>query len=236
MSEAKNPKKMQVEQDAGNPADKESIKTKRNILVTIRHNPLFMGGLIVFILAAVIIGFLYWSTMQSRIYIEKSEIYAPVISLSPDTPGTINEIYIKEGDVIAKDQALAKVGTHLVTSKTSGLITWVGNTPGQMANAQAVVVKMIDLASLRVIGHIDEDKGLSEIQVGQKVIFTVDAFGAKEYIGEVESIGASANQASIVFSISDKRAEKPFDITVKYDGSAYPELKNGMSARMWIYK
>jgi len=95
---------------------------------------------------------------------------------------------------------------------------------------------MVDPHEYRLIGHIDEDKGLSDIKVGQDVIFTADAFGSKEYSGTVESINPSARQSDIVFSISDKREERQFDIYVKFDVTKYPELKNGMSARMWVYK
>jgi hypothetical protein len=95
---------------------------------------------------------------------------------------------------------------------------------------------MIDPDQLRVIGHIDEDKGLADIRVGQRVTFTADAFGSKEYDGVVESIAPSARQQDIVFSISDKRQVSQFDITVKFDVEKYPELKNGMSAKMKVYK
>ena len=237
MSDGDNPKSVPTESAPDSkPNQITAPRTKKNLFVIIREKPLILGGLIAIVLAIIVSGFLYWKTVQSRVYIEKSEIWAPIISLSPDNSGAINEIYVKEGDIVAKDQPLIKIGTHVVTPKTGGLILWVGNTPGQMASPQSVVVKMLDLNTLRVIGHIDEDKGLSDIKIGQKVIFTVDAYGDQEYQGIVERIGASANQSSIVFSISDQRAENPFDITVTYDIHAYPELKDGMSARMWIYK
>jgi hypothetical protein len=43
-------------------------------------------------------------------------------------------------------------------------------------------------------------------------------------------------QSDIVFSISDKREEKEFEVKATFDADAYPELKNGMSAKMWVYK
>jgi len=39
-----------------------------------------------------------------------------------------------------------------------------------------------------------------------------------------------------VFSISDKRESREFEVKALFDSQAYPELKNGMSARMWIEK
>lgn len=196
-----------------------------------------MLAFIVLILAAVLLGaFIYWKITGSRVYIEKSEVNAPVISLGPSASGVIDKIFVKEGDFVRKNMIVAIVGNNPIQAKTDGIIISVENTPGQLVNGQDSVVKMIDPRELRVIGRVEEDKGLSEIHPGQRVIFTVDAFGSKEYQGIVESISPSARQSDIVFSISDKREEKEFDVKVRYDIDAYSELKNGMSAKMWVYK
>ena len=50
---------------------------------------------------------------------------------------------------------------------------------GKTFNPGQAVVSMIDPAQLRVVGTIDENKGLNEIHVGQLASFTVDAFGSK---------------------------------------------------------
>jgi multidrug resistance efflux pump len=209
---------------------------RKNLLRTIRHNPLMMGGIIVLLIAAAIGGFLYWQDLQRKIYIEKSEISGPIISLSSGTMGILDELYVKEGDHVVRGQHLAKVSGDIILAKTSGVIIWVQNTPGQIVSPQTVVLKMIDPSTMRIVGHLEEDKGLSEVRPGQKVVFTVDAFGNKTYTGTVERIGVTSRDTSIVFSISDKRAQKEFDVTVTYDINAYPELRNGMSAKMWIYK
>ena len=88
---------------------------------------------------------------------------------------------------------------------------------------------------MRVVGSIDENKGLDEIHVGQKATFTVDAFGSKTYVGTVDEISSTADDTGVVFSISDKRPTEKFDIKVNFDQAAYPELKNGMSAKITVY-
>jgi len=45
-----------------------------------------------------------------------------------------------------------------------------------------------------------------------------------------------SREGDVVFNISDKREVKQFDVKVRFDISKYPELKNGMSAKMWIKK
>ena len=42
---------------------------------------------------------------------------------------------------------------------------------------------MVDPTQLRVVGHLDENKGLNEVQVGDVAKFTVDTFSANTYYG-----------------------------------------------------
>ncbi len=94
---------------------------------------------------------------------------------------------------------------------------------------------MIDPNQLRVVGKIDENKGLSSIKIGDPATFTVDAFGGTEFTGIVDEISPTSDQSSVVFSISDKREIKQFDLKVRYDIALHPEFKNGMSAKLRIY-
>jgi hypothetical protein len=67
-------------------------------------------------------------------------------------------------------------------------------------------------------------------------MFKVDAFGDKKYYGVVDEISSTSHESDVVFSISDKREKKKFDIKVRFNLAEYPELKNGMSAKLWVYK
>ena len=223
--------KLVVPQHGGQKGDE-----KKNIISQITGHPLFAEIVFAVLLVAFVGGFLYWQDMQGKIYIEKAEISAPLIALAPQAPGPIEQVYVHEGDKVSRGQRLAKVGDQYIIAKTSGVIVWINDAPGQMATAQTPVVEMINPWDLRLIGRIPEDKGLSDIRPGQRVAFTVDAFGAKEYEGVVESIAQSAHQSDVVFSISDKRAEQEFDVKVWFDTFTYSELKNGMSAKMTIHK
>lgn len=213
---------------------------KIGALVTrIRSSPVLLGGLIVLVLLAATGGLLYWNDLQSKVYVENSQITAPVISIVPASSGIIDELYVSVGDHVRKDQTLAKVGDEVLVAKTDGIITGVENTPGHLVNPvmdTTPVITMIDTRELRVNGRVQEDKGLKDIAPGQRVEFTVDAFPSNRYQGTVEKIAPSSRVGDIVFSISDKRQEQEFDVKVLYDVNAYPELKNGMSAKMWIYK
>jgi len=217
-------------------AEEEEKKMDENLLQKIRKNPILLNLIILLILGAAIFGAFYWQDQQSKIYIEKAEISAPIIVLGPKVADQIDKIYVQEGDYVSRGQNLAKVGNEIIEAKTAGIITWVKNAPGQIGNSQEGVVKMFDPKSLRLVGRIQEDKGLSEIRADQKVTFTVDAFNDKEYKGTVESVAPISRQSSVAFSISDKREEKEFEVNVVFDAEAYKEIKNSMSAKMWVYK
>ncbi len=207
-------------------------KNKRALL----SKPLILGVVIILAIVGFFFGYGYWQDLQTKIYAEKSDVTAPVISVGPEVPGILKVLYVKEGDQVTIGQQLFNVGDRVTSARTPGLVTLVQNTPGQFVSSQNAVVQMFDPRQLRVVGHIQEDQGLSDIRVGQKVIFTVDAYASKEYEGTVERIATLADQGSVVFNISDKRQLSVFSVTVAFDVSAYPELKNGMSAKMWIYK
>ena len=199
-------------------------------------SPLVLVGVGAIVIVGGFFGFRYWQDVSSKVFIETSEIYAPVTSLGPDSSGILREVYVKEGDHVTAGQPLFNVSGRITTSMTPGIITSVQNTPGQMETPQSVVVKLYDPAGLRVIGHLQEDQGLSDVRIGQKVLFTLDAYTGKQYQGAVDTISPISDTASVVFSISDARQEKQFDVNVAFDINAYPEIKNGMSAKMWVVK
>jgi multidrug resistance efflux pump len=207
-----------------------------NVLTAVRAHPLFVEAALVAFILLFAAALFYWQDLQGKVYIEKSQISAPIISLGPAAPGTLERLYVGEGDMVSQGQRLALVGNQTITASTHGMVVGVLNAPGQYVTPQTAVVRMIDPDEFRVVGRIQEDKGLEYIIPGQHVMFTVDAFGPKQYSGTVESVGMTSRDSDIVFSISDKREPKEFEVRVLFDNNAYPELKNGMSAKMWIYK
>lgn len=192
-----------------------------------------VSGIIIIML--IVSGILLFKSISSYIEIEDGTVSAPVISIAPETSGVLDEVYVKVGDEVKKGQSLARVGSEIITAKVDGVIIYTSNTPGQFFTYASPVVKMINKSELRVIGTIKEDAGFAKISVGDPVTFTLDAFGNKEFTGQVEEISETAKDSSVVFSISDKREVKEFTIKIKYDTEAHPEFKNSMSAKIKVY-
>ncbi len=190
----------------------------------------------ILLIALIVGGILVYKAMTTRISIDMSTISAPVITISPLAPGVLDKVYVHNGDTVSAGQALAQVGSEILSAKINGVVIEVNNTPGQIFNSAQPVIKMIDPRELRVIGSIKENEGLSNIKVGDPVSFTVDAFEGQNYTGIVEEISPSSRESGLAFSISDKREIKEFDIKVKYNNSDHPEFKNGMSAKMKVFR
>ncbi len=208
---------------------------------TKEKKPLNIGvlGIAAFIL--IVIGggvavFAYIAATNKMVYIDLATISAPTVNLSPTTAGTLEDVYVAEGDTLLPNTVVAKVGNELLKSTAGGLVITANNNIGAQVNPGDSVVSMIDPTQLRVVGQVQENKGLTNIAVGDRAVFTVDAFGGEQFTGIVDEVSPTSQSSDVVFSVSNKRQEQNFDVKVRFDTSAYPQLKNGMSAKIWVYK
>ena len=216
--------------------EKALIKEEKNLLHRLRTNLWVLYGTIALVIVAVVGGILYYKVTANQIYIDKSDIEAPLIELGPHSSGILEELYVKAGDMVKASAPVARVGNELIKAKIDGEVIATENSLGKIVNPGESIVTMIDPGELHAVGQIDEDKGLSDVRVGQVAVFTVDAFGSQKFSGVVDEISPTSRDSGVVFSISDKREVKQFDIKVRFDASVYTMLANGMSARIWIYK
>jgi len=226
--------------------EREILKEEKEILKEVRREEqelrglnrrvMILAALVVFVIGGGIAGLTYWHVAKGQVYIEKSDIEAPRIDLAPQGTGILNELYAQAGDIVGADTAVARVGNELIKAKVGGEVISVENNIGKLVNRGEAVVSMIDPAELRAVGRLEEDKGLADIRVGERATFTVDAFGSKQYQGVVDEISPTSRDSDVVFNISDKREIKEFNVKVRFDLGVYPELKNGMSAKIWVHK
>jgi multidrug resistance efflux pump len=209
---------------------------KPSIVIRLAKNRTVQIISIIILVILAIVSAAGYKTLSSRIYTDQSDIEAPTISLSPTTAGVLQKVFVNVGDHVAAHAVVAQVGNQLIQTQVAGIITSTENSLGQIANPGDAVVTMIDPTALRAVAHLDETNGLSNVQIGQHAVFTVDAFNGKQYQGIVDQISPSARTGDVVFNISDKRQTQEFDVKIRFDVNAYPELSNGMSAKIWIYK
>ncbi len=204
-----------------------------------KRSRLIVWIMVVLVIVGGIGGVLYWYVSAQTVYIDQSVIQAPLINLSPANSGNLQAVFVNVGDMVTTDEPVAEVGNEIVKAQTSGEIVSVDQNIGEFENAltgQDVVATMIDPTQLRVVGYLDENAGLSDVQVGDAATFTVDAFGSEQFEGVVDEVSPTSRASDVVFDISDQRPTNEFDVYVRFDPTKYPQLKNGMSARIWVYK
>ena len=212
---------------------KEEHNTKKESIFI--RKPWVASLIFIVVIFGAMIGFLYIQSVRGTVFIENSDLEAPVINLSSSTPGTLNALYVKTGDVIPANTQVALVGTTIVFAKEAGIVSDTPDAIGGYYAPGMTVVSMIKVSDMKVVGQIEENKGLEDVAVGQRATFTVDAFPGRTYNGTVDEVSPTSDDTGIAFSISDQRPTKKFDVRVRFDYTQYPELKNGMSAKITVH-
>jgi len=212
------------------------VKKEESVLRRLTKNVWLTSVLLLVIIFCLVGGIVYWYVSSQSIYTDNALVSADVTNLTPTTPGILNQVLVNVGDEVPANTVVAQVGNELLKTKTDSEVVTTDTAVGTNITPGVSVVGVVNPDDLRIVAHVDEDKGLSNIHVGQQADFTVDAFGSRKFSGIVDEISPTARQGDIVFSISDKRPTNQFDVKIRFDTSAYPELKNGMSAKVWMYK
>lgn len=211
------------------------IKAEERSISRLVQSVWFASAVVVVVILGVAGGAYYLMNASTRISIDKAEVSAPLIPLSPQNAGELKNILVHEGDEVQADTVVAQVGNELIKTQTSGRIVLVNSNIGKLFNRGESVVQMVQSDQLRVEARVAEDKGLKNIAVGQRAVFTVDAYGSKEYEGIVDEVSPAPLEAGVAFNISDKRTTKEYVVKIRFDLTRYPELSYGMSARAWVY-
>jgi len=214
----------------------EEVKKEESVIKKLTKNVWVTSMLLGVIILGAAGGLVYWKISSMSIYTDKASVSATAINLTSTQSGKLNNVFVNVGDQVPANYVVAQVGNELLKTKTASEVVTANTALGTMIAPGVTVVSVVNPDDLRVVAHIDEDKGLSDIHVGEQTDFTVDAFGSKTFHGIVDEISPTARQGDIVFTISDKRPTNQFDVKIRFDTNAYPELKNGMSAKVWIYR
>jgi macrolide-specific efflux system membrane fusion protein len=115
----------------------------------------------------------------------------------------------------------ANLGYATITAPISGVIASVSTQEGETVAAglnSPVFVTIVDLKRLQVDAFVDE-VDIGKINQGQKVVFTVDSYPAKEFEGRVVAIYPKA-----VIQENVVNYDVVIDITSSYDGLLKPDM------------
>ncbi|HSW96926.1 MAG TPA: efflux RND transporter periplasmic adaptor subunit [Candidatus Saccharimonadales bacterium] len=207
----------------------------KKLLKHFKNPKVFRTFLTIVGIGVVIAGLLYYEATRNRVFIDNSLVDAPITTIAPPTSGTLTEIDVYEGEKVNKGDAIGVVDGQTIHTDTDGIIIQANNQMGTSVNTQSTIAQLINVSNMRIAGTLDENKGLNDIHVGQVVSFSVDALPGKTFWGYVDEISPSAKQTQLAFSISSERPTQQFVVYARFDASKYPDIKNGMSAKMTVF-
>ena len=121
----------------------------------------------------------------------------------------------------AVKESQANLAYATLTAPISGVIASVSTQEGETVTAglnAPVFVTIIDLTRLQVDAFVDE-VDIGKVQVGQKAVFTVDSFPAKEFEGKVVAIYPKA-----VIQENVVNYDTVIDITSPFEGLLKPDM------------
>jgi len=121
----------------------------------------------------------------------------------------------------ALKESEANLGYSTITAPIAGVIASVSTQQGETVSAglnAPVFVTIVNLKRLQVDAFVDE-VDIGKVHEGQKAVFTVDSYPAKEFEGKVTAIYPKAViQENVVYY------DVVIDITSPYDGLLRPDM------------
>lgn len=118
-----------------------------------------------------------------------------------------------------------------ITAPISGAVEATDLRPGDLINANAPAVSLIDLNDLWVRAYVPENH--LNLQVGQELVITVDSFPGREFTGRITFIARQAEFTPGNVQTPEERSKQVFRIKVALV-SGLDVLRPGMSADVWL--
>jgi multidrug resistance efflux pump len=190
------------------------------------------------IAAAIAIAVIVYLVIQAshHVGIDDAVITAPQVQLAAHGGGPLKQDYASVGDMVKAHHPIIRVGNEVISSDVDGTVISIRQDIGASIAPGTPVATLISRGELRAVGRIKEDKGLSDIHIGQQATVSVDALSGPDLHGIVDEISEEPHQQQLSFSISDKHEAKEYDVKVHFEGPPNPDLRQGMSASITVQK
>src|SRR5574343_234969 len=126
-------------------------KTKKEHSI---KNPLTQSIISLIVIFGTLVLFLFWQYEKGIVRIDDSYLSAPIVNLSPTVNGILNALYVSEGDYVEANTEIAVVGSQIIISKESGIVTYAPNVLGAYFSANQTVVSIVKNKEMKVIGSV----------------------------------------------------------------------------------
>jgi multidrug resistance efflux pump len=134
----------------------------------------------------------------------------------------------------AVDAINKQIGELTITSSVAGIVEALELQPGDLVSAGAPVLSIMDTDHLWVRAYVPQ--GNLDLQHGQKLRVTVDAYPNRDFNGTITFIARQAEFTPSNVQTYDERAKQMFRIKVTLEKVADKEvdLRPGMTVDVWL--
>ncbi|SFU74713.1 HlyD family secretion protein [Alicyclobacillus macrosporangiidus] len=209
-------------------------------------------------------GYTYYYNRENYVTTNNAFVEGPKYPVNVQFAGNLTSWNVKDGDSVQAGQVLGKVDPRIelgqlgaaakdpnvvaavnkaaeVDSPTSGKVTQVNATVGQMAAPGQPLAYVVDLNHLYVVANINETD-VRHVDVGDAVDIHLDAYPDQTFKGTVSAIGRATNSLFSLLPASGTTSGTYTKVTqtvpVRIDLSGYGgvQLVPGMSATVHIHR
>jgi len=153
----------------------------------------------VVILGIIIYGMYYYyqTSVLNNHLIASGTIEANEIHLGVVTGGTIERIFVNEGDAVKTDQLLAIVkdvaggASGSIRSPIDGVVLMRAAEPGEITTGGGSLLVVANLSTVTLTVYVPENQ-YGNVYLGQEYQVSVDSFPGEVFIGQVTHIADQA--------------------------------------------
>lgn len=182
--------------------------------------------------------YLIWPALnKDRALVISGTIEATEVRLASEVGGSIDAIYVAEGDRVGADQTVASIkpggstrgSSHeRIRTPIDGVVLYRSGEPGEFAAPGAPLITVADIDHLTLTVYVPEDR-YGQIRLGASYSVTVDSFPAEVFTGTVSYIADRAEFTPRNVQTTDSRKTTVFAIKLNLAPSD-GKLKPGMPA------
>ncbi|MDQ6660961.1 MAG: efflux RND transporter periplasmic adaptor subunit [Chloroflexota bacterium] len=210
---------------------------------------IFVPLLIIVAVLAIGGGIGYWVWDNYTFYrTDDAQVTGKIANISAPAAGTLDTFNVKVGDTVTAGQAIGTLtptqggaaGSINITSPINGTIIAAPGVQGQGVTPGLAIAQVTDLRALNVTAYVDEN-ALNNIQNGQSVDISIDAYNGTSFSGHVQQIiQATASQFSLIpttdyASGNFTKVGQRVPVIVTLDGTGGKDIVPGMSASVTIH-
>lgn len=217
---------------------------------------IFVPLLIFVALAAIGGAVAYWIYDSYNFYrTDDAQVSAKTVSVSAPVAGSLTSLTVKLGDQVTAGQTIGAI-TPVSTTSTSGpagsptpinltspingMILQVATVQGQNVSPGLAVVQVTNTNQPGVIAYVDENS-ISNVNVGQSVDISIDAYNGTSFTGHVvQIVPAAAGVFSLIpnqdpTSGNFTKVGQRIPVVISLDSNANKLIVTGMSASVTIH-